>query len=256
MDSYMFIEERLEKILQLVQQKEKITVKEANEYLEVSADTVRRDFARLSQKGLVLRTHGGIMARESVSFDPGMNAKIIKHQREKENIAKLAATLVQDSEIIIVDSGTTTEKIVKHVADLKDLTVLTDALNIAVESTKRNINTIILGGIIRNSTLGITGPDAVEMIRHYHADKLFLGISALSISKGLMTPNRMEAEIKKELIKIANEVIVVADSSKINSTALYSFSSMADISVLITDKNADKIFVDNLEEMNIRVLIE
>jgi DeoR family fructose operon transcriptional repressor len=251
----MFIEERLEKILGLVNEKGRVTVKEINQVLNVSADTIRRDFTRLAQKGLVLRTHGGIMSRESVSFDPGMNEKVVQHQNEKEKIAELAASLVNNSDTVIIDSGTTTERIIKHIANRTDLTILTGALNIAVEAIKRNITTIILGGIIRVSTLSITGPDAEDMIKHYHADKLLLAVSAISRTKGLMTPNRMEAEIKKEFMKRADEIIVVADHSKMGKTALYSFGSLEDVSVLVTDADSDHDFIKELRDLDIEVLI-
>ena len=251
----MFIEERLNKILQLVQDKSRVTVIEATEYLGVSADTIRRDFRRLSDKGLVIRTHGGIMSKESVSFDPGMSEKFIQHQHEKEAIAKKASELVENSEIIILDAGTTTERIVKYLGEKKDITVLTDGLNIAVETTRRNIQTIILGGNIRNSTLGITGPDTIAMIEHNHADKLFLGVSAVSTSNGLMTANRMEAEVKKSLIKSANQVIVVADHSKMRKTAFYGFGSLEDVDILVTDGGTEADYVQELQDLDIQVLL-
>lgn len=251
----MFIEERLNKILELVQSRRRITVTEASAYLQVSLDTARRDFSRLDEMGLVLRTHGGIMSKESVSFDPGMTDKGVQHGDEKEAIAKKAAGLIMESEIVIIDAGTTTERMVKYLPENKNITVLTDALNVAVESTRRKLNTIILGGVIRNSTLCVTGPDAVEMARHYHADKLIMGLSALSTTKGLMGPNRIEAEIKKELIKAANQVIVVADHSKLQKTALYSFGTLDDIDILITDKNADPAVLKELEAHDIEVVL-
>jgi DeoR/GlpR family transcriptional regulator of sugar metabolism len=251
----MFIEERLNKILKLVQDSSRVTVREARDFLEVSADTVRRDFDRLSEKGLVLRTHGGIMSKESVAFDPDVTQRIDQHQSEKDAIGRKAADLIADSEIVVIDAGTTTERVVKYLVNSKDLTVLTNALNVAVEATRKNINTIILGGIIRNSTLGIIGPDTVDMIRHYHADKLVMGVSAMHASKGFMTPNRMEAEIKKELVKIANQVIIVADHSKIGKTALFSFASLDEINVLVTDKGADPVFLKVLQDHDIEILL-
>jgi DeoR/GlpR family transcriptional regulator of sugar metabolism len=251
----MFIEERLNKILKNLEEQGRVTVKEAIKFLDVSADTVRRDFGYLADKGLAFRTHGGIMSKESVSFDPGMAEKVVQHQGEKESIAKKAAELVHDSEVVIIDPGTTTEGIVKYLGEKKNLTVLTNALNIAVESTRRGINTIIMGGVIRPSTLSIIGPDAIEMIRHYHADKLFIGVSGISISKGLMTPNRLEAETKKELIKAGNQIIIVADHSKLYKTALCSFGALEDIDVLVTDRGVDQEWMEKLREYEIEVVV-
>ena len=252
----MFIEERLERIIKLLNKNGKLTVHEANNLLGVSEDTIRRDFTRLTKMGMVIRTHGGIMSKKTVSFDPTLNERIVKNRKEKILVAKKAVSLINNSETIILDAGTTTEEIAKLLQDFEDLTILTDALNIAVHTIKySNIKTILFGGEIRNTTLSVIGPDAVDMIKHYHADKLFLAASAISIDKGLMTPSRMEAEIKKELINIANRIIVVADSSKINATALYSFCSVNDINTFITDFNAENEFTNELKNLGIEVLI-
>lgn len=250
----MFIEERLERILRRLAFKGSLSVGEASEYLGVSPDTSRRDFTRLTKRGLAVRTHGGLMSAERVSFDPAMREKVVQNREEKEAIGRAAAALVGDAQTIVIDAGTTTERIVGFLSGRKDLTIITDALNIAVETTKRELPTIIVGGAIRSSTLSITGPDAVDMIRHYHADKLFLGVSAVSLTKGLMTPNRLEAEIKRALMEIAGEIIVVADSAKINKTALYSFGTLKDVSVLVTDAGADTAFLEAVTELNVKVV--
>ena len=251
----MFIEERLNKILALVLEQNSVTVKDASDFLAASADTIRRDFDRLAQKGLVIRTHGGIMSKASVSFDPGLEDKVIQHRKEKEAIAKRAAALINDGETIVLDAGTTTERIVAYLGDTKGLTVFTDGLNIALQTTSRNIPTIILGGNVRATTLCVTGPDAVEMIRHYHFDKVIIGVSAVSIARGLMTANRMEAEIKKDLIEVANQVIVVADHSKIQRTSYCCFAPLEKMGTLVTDRRADPEFVKMLQDKNITVLL-
>jgi DeoR family transcriptional regulator, fructose operon transcriptional repressor len=251
----VFIEERLEKILKLLAGTGSLSVAEGAERLGVSPDTVRRDFARLTKHGVAVRTHGGLMSIESVSFDPAMKEKVVHNREEKEAIARAAADLVADAETIVLDAGTTTERIVRFLSERKDLTILTNALNIAVEATRRELPTIILGGAIRSSTLSITGPDAVDMIRHYHADKLFLGVSAVSLTKGLMTPNRLEAEIKRELMHVAGQVILLADSSKIHKTALYSFGSLKEVSALVTDDRADAEFLSAARDLGVNVVI-
>ncbi|MHA1395993.1 MAG: DeoR/GlpR family DNA-binding transcription regulator, partial [Promethearchaeota archaeon] len=143
----MFIEERLEKIIKLLNERGKLSVHEVNKLLRVSEDTIRRDFKRLSKMGMVIRTHGGIMSKRSVSFDPTLKERIIKNHKEKILIAKKAVTLINDSETIILDAGTTTEEIAKLLQNYKNLTILTDALNIAVNTVKySNVKTILFGG--------------------------------------------------------------------------------------------------------------
>ncbi|MCL4377738.1 MAG: DeoR/GlpR family DNA-binding transcription regulator, partial [Actinobacteria bacterium] len=210
----MFLEERLEKILKIVSEKDRLTVKEASSLLGVSNDTIRRDIIKLVKNNLVMRTHGGIVSKSNILFDPALEERVIEHKEEKELIATQASSMINDSEVIILNAGTTTERIVKYLSNVKNLIILTNALNIAINTIRySNIETIIIGGNVRKGNLSIIGPDSINMIKNYHAEKLFIGISAISIERGLMTPNRMEAEINSELLKIAKKVIVVADSS-------------------------------------------
>ena len=222
----------------------------------VSNDTVRRDFIRLAKNNLVIRTHGGIVSKNNILFDPALEVRVIENKEEKELIAIKASTLINDSEVIILNAGTTTEKIIKYLSKVKNLTILTNALNIAINTIRySNIETIIIGGNIRKGNLSIIGPDSINMIKNYHAEKLFIGVSAISIERGLMTPNRMEAEINSELLKITKRVIVVADSSKIGRMSLYTYGIIDDIDTIITDKNADQEFIDELKKRNKEVII-
>lgn len=254
----MLIEERLEKLLKIVNDRGSITAKEAGSILKVSNDTIRRDFIRLSKMGLILRTHGGIISKKNTIYEYSTkpNGKIQNHYDNKVLIARQAVSLIQNGETIILDGGTTTFEIAKLLGNFQDLTVLTYGLNIAYETCKYdNVSTIIFGGMVSSKSMAVLGPDAAAMIRNYHGDKLFLAVNAMTIEKGLMTPNRMQADLKKELIKITNEVIVVADSSKINKTALFTFCSINDISQLITDAEADQEFLEEFKNRNIKVFI-
>jgi DeoR family fructose operon transcriptional repressor len=255
--SILLIEERLEEILKIVNERGSITAKDAGKILDVSNDTIRRDFIRLAKMGLVLRTHGGILSKKNAIYEYGsrINDTLMNHHDKKEAIAHKALSLIHNDETIILDGGTTTFEIAKLLGTFENLTVLTYGLNIAHETSQYDhISTIIFGGIISKKSMAVLGPDAVAMIKNYHADKLFLAANAMTPEKGLMTPNRMQADIKKELIKISNEVIVVADSSKINKTALFSFCSFDEINAFITDKEADPQFLNWLSNRNIDVM--
>jgi len=254
----VLIEERLEEILKIVNKRGSITAKEACTVLDVSTDTIRRDFIRLSNMGLVQRTHGGIISKNNAIYEYAARARdrALNNRKQKESIAQEAVQLIHEGDTIILDGGTTAYEMAKLLGGFRNLTVLTYGLNCAYElSQHEHISTIMFGGIISNRSMAALGPDAVNMIRHYHADKLFLAANAMTIGKGLMTPNRMQADIKKELIKIAHDVIVIADSSKISKTALFTFCSFGDISTLVTDKNADEHFTRELEQKGIRVII-
>ena len=252
----MFKEERFQRILDTLKLKRRLSVADASALLHVSVDTVRRDFDRLSQQKLVVRTHGGIVAYESVSIESSFPEREVKFRAEKARIAKAACELIRDHDTIIIDAGTTTAEMIPHLSRFEDLNVLTNTLNIANELMKiPQLKVTVFGGSVRHETLAIVGPDTEEMCRSYHADKLFLSVSAASIEKGLMNPNRSECEIKRALIKTANQVIVVTDSSKIGKMALYSFSEIDCVSTFITDTKADQGFVKELNSRNIQVIL-
>jgi DeoR family fructose operon transcriptional repressor len=252
----MFIEERLDKILDTVKREKRLSVKDASDLLKVSGDTIRRDFDRLSHKRLVVRTHGGIVAQNSVSMESSFAEREVRFKDEKERIGRAAADLIAENDTIILDAGTTTFEIIPCLSRFGDLTVLTNTLNIAYELMKfPQLKVIVFGGLVRRETLAIVGPDAAEMCKNYHADKLFLSVSGVSVEKGLMNPNRSESEIKRALIKTANQVIVVTDSSKINKTALYSFGDVDCVSSFVTDTNADGDFLEELKARDVQVLV-
>jgi len=254
----VLIEERLEEILKIVNEEGSITVNQAANKLNVSIDTIRRDFIRLNNKGLVKRTHGGIVSKQNTIYEYSTKKDIspINNMEKKIRIAKKASSLIADGDTIIFDGGTTTYELSKQLGPFQNLTLLTYGLNIACELTQTtDISIIIFGGMISKSSMAILGPDAVEMIKHYRGDKLFLAANAVDIEKGLMTPNRMQADIKKELIKIANEIIVVADSTKLHKTALFSFCNFDVISKFVIDSEADSEFIECLQDKGIDVII-
>jgi DeoR family transcriptional regulator, fructose operon transcriptional repressor len=252
----MFIEERLEKIIELLQHQKRLTVEEAADLCQVSVDTIRRDFKKLTERGQVTRTHGGILVKDDFAYDSSTIERQVRNIAVKKAIARKAATFVEYAETIAIDAGTTTFQMIEHLTAHDHLTVLTYGLDIANETIKcPNIATIIAGGMIRRKTASVIGPEALAMIKKMHVSTLFLGANAVNITTGLMTPNSMEAEIKKALIDISDHVILLADSSKINKQALVSFSPLDRVSVFITDTQAAPSFLDDVDKMGVEMVL-
>jgi DeoR family fructose operon transcriptional repressor len=254
----MLIEERMEELLKLVNAQGSLTVLEASTALQVSPDTIRRDFTRLSSKGLTKRTHGGIISRKNAIYEytQAGSDTVTENLEKKQSIAEKAASLIREGESIILDGGTTTFEIAKRLEHFQQLTILTYGLNIACETSRHShLSTILFGGIIQGDAMSALGPDAVYMIRHYHGDRLFLAANGVSLDNGLMTPNRMQADIKKELLLRTNQTIAVADSSKLGKTALFSFCQLDAIDLFITDDRADPAFITELNDRGINVLL-
>ncbi|TVQ38546.1 MAG: DeoR/GlpR transcriptional regulator [Spirochaetaceae bacterium] len=252
----MFVEQRLDQFLQALGARGSITVDQAAELAGVSQDTVRRDFNRLAERGLALRTHGGIMTRDNYVHDSTIRERRIQHAAQKAAIARAAAALVVDNETIALDGGTTTFGVIAHLSPAASLTLITYSLDAAIEVARRpNMSAIVLGGVVREPTLSVVGPDAMAMVRTFHANTFLLGANAVSLEFGLMTPNRMEAELKTALIAISDRVVLLVDSSKINKRALVTFGSLDSVTTLVTDAGADPQFCEQLRQKGTQVII-
>jgi len=242
--------------MDLVHQNRKVTVDDAMQACSVSADTIRRDFTRLAKNDMVIRTHGGIMMNTVSMPYSSTSERQIKNKAAKERIGNKAAEFIPEGGTIAVDAGTTTGEVLSSLNTFRNLTLLCYSLDIANEAIKYDhVTLMILGGIILRKTASIAGPDAVEMVSKLHADVLFLGTNGFDSEKGLMTPNRMEAEVKESLISIADKVILLADSTKICKRALFTFSPPENIDIFITDSGADKDFINEIAKYGIETVI-
>lgn len=252
----MLVEERQRVILDRLRAKKTLTVEEAMELCDVSADTIRRDFRKLSEQNLARRTHGGILLQDEYAADSPLRERQVLHHDEKRRIGARAAEFVQHGETVAIDAGTTAIEIIPFLAELSDMTVLTYSLDVARAAVdSRSVNCIMLGGLIRDNTYSAVGPDTLSMLNRFQVTTLILAANGISLEHGLMTPNRMEAEVKRGLIHIAQRVILVADSSKIGRRALVSFSDFSKVDVLVTDKDADPDFIGALSELGVRVAV-
>ena len=158
----------------------------------VSAVTVRGDLDALSQSGAVIRSHGGALKRAGALQDVPINVKETLHHGEKVRIGHAAAQMIRDNEIVMLDSGTTTAEVARHIKflKLKALTVITNALNIAMElANLPHLRVIMIGGILRQMSYSLVGPHAEHTLKGLNADRLFLGVDGLDPEiRGSRTP--------------------------------------------------------------------
>jgi DeoR family transcriptional regulator of aga operon len=228
--------ERRDKILQLVEERGKVEVGELSRRFKTSEATIRNDLKDLHRRGLVRRAHGGAVKVETVSVDPSLQVKAGIRADEKRRIGEAAAALVGDGDTIILDSGTTTQQIARHIKNRKDLKVITNALNIATELIgSRDVQLILLGGQVRQNSFSVVGHFAEEMLGHLSADKLFLAVDAFDAGFGLSTPNLEESRVNQAMVRVAKETILVADSSKFGKRSLSRIVPLAAVQKIITD---------------------
>jgi len=254
----MFVEERRRHILDLLDQTKRVTVRELADAFSVSAVTVRSDLEVLAEMGALVRSHGGAVKPVSPAPNLPISLKERLRQNEKARIGVMAASMIQDGETVIFDSGTTTAAIAKCVASLRlnALTVITNALNIATElSNLPNVRVIILGGIVRGAALSMVGPHAEQALSNLNADRVFLGVDGIDPEVGLTTPDVLEAQLSSLMIRVSREVVAVADSSKFMNRSLSVIAKLNSIHKIVTDEGIPAQMMEALHENGVEVLI-
>jgi DeoR family transcriptional regulator of aga operon len=254
----LLVEERRRKILDLVEKQSRATVDELVERFGVSAVTVRGDLDALSRSGSVIRSHGGALKRVAALQDVPINVKETLHHGEKVRIGRAAAQMIRDHETVMIDSGTTTAEIARHIKFLKleSLTVITNALNVAMElANLPHLRLIMIGGILRQMSYSLAGPHAEHTLKGLNADRLFLGVDGLDLEIGLTTPDVLEAQLNAMMIKVSREVVVVADSSKFARRTLSVIAPLDTVHRVITDDGVAPDIVAALEARSIDVVV-
>jgi DeoR family transcriptional regulator of aga operon len=248
--------ERHTKILELIDQRGKVEVRELSRLFRISEVTIRNDLKDLHKRGLVRRAHGGAVRIETVSVDATLQVKAALRADDKRRIGAAAAALIKDGDSVILDSGTTTQNIARQIKDRKELTVITNGINIAMELLgAKNIRLILLGGMVRQNSYSAVGHFAEDMLEQLSADKLFLAVDALDLDLGLSTPNPEESKVNQAMVQIATETILVADSSKFGKRSLSRIVPLSAIDKIITDSSLAKDFETSLRARGIEVVM-
>ncbi|MBV9963709.1 MAG: DeoR/GlpR transcriptional regulator [Parafilimonas sp.] len=252
-----FTVSRRKKILEHVKEKGEVLVGKLSKEFKVSEVTIRNDLEYLERKNLLLRARGGAIHTENhVGIDQRITEKNKLHAIEKSAIGKAAASLINDGDTIIIDSGTTTAEIVKHLGSIKYLNIITNALNIAnLLMAYPNINVIIPGGYLRQNAMSLVGPLAEKNLRNFFVDKVFLSTDGFDTKQGIFTPNIDEAHLNEIMIDITKEVILVTDSSKFKRKSLAFICGLEKIKKIVTDKNIPADDKKRLEDAGVEVLI-
>ncbi|WAH37967.1 DeoR/GlpR family DNA-binding transcription regulator [Alicyclobacillus dauci] len=250
--------QRQQEIIDLIREKHSVTVSELVDRFSVSDMTIRRDLDSLEKRGILRKIYGGAVLADYVMGGPqeiAMDVRKIEETDAKLRIAQHASAFIEDDDVIIIDAGTTTLPLIKFLQPSPHLTVITNSIPIAYELTGSSVNLLLVGGDVRVTTHSTVGPKAKEFLSDLHARKFFMAASGLSLEKGLMNFNLYEAEIKRRMMNISDEVILIADSTKFNSPSYHTFAQWADIDVLITDSRISKDIADQIRELGVRVEI-
>jgi DeoR family transcriptional regulator, aga operon transcriptional repressor len=191
----------------------------------------------------------------SVLEDPTLREKEKLHRKEKMQIARAAARMVKEGQVVILDSGTTTTAIARALREFESLTVITNAVNIAAELSGSSLEVILTGGSLRKNSFSLVGPIAEETLHRLNADILFLGVDGFDLHYGLSTPNLLEAKVNRAMMDVTRVTVAVCDSSKFGRRSLSSIAPVSEIQHLISDRDISKPDLAALKKLNVQVTL-
>ena len=251
------ISERHQRIYELLRKHKNLSIDRLSSILEISKMTVRRDLDRLIEKGIVQRVHGGAIISRTNEYEPPYLIRSLEMMQEKQMIGRLAASLIKDNAVIIVDIGSTLLELIRNIPENNNITVITNWIPVAVELSKKRglFNLVLVGGKVFTDELSIVGGYPEEMLKDFNADIVFLGVGGISDKFGITDFNMDEVQVKKQMINSSREVIVLADHSKFGRIAPIKITDIKSIDKIITDdglKEEDKI---NIERFDTEVII-
>lgn len=232
----MLANQRRERILASIREDGFAKVSDLSKMFKVSEVTIRQDLEKIEKEGLIYREHGGAVIKNMSDHVRNIELINLENIDLKRLIGARAAQYIEEGDTIILDSGSTTTEIAKCLLDRKELTVITNSLNIAlILGVNPGINLVLTGGEFKAPTLSLTGQKAADFFSGINVDKLFLATAGISLKSGLTYPSISDLVVKRAMIGVADQVYLVADSTKIGKSAFASLGALSLIHYLITD---------------------
>jgi DeoR family fructose operon transcriptional repressor len=236
--------DRQEAVLRMLREQTSASMSEIATRFGVSEMTIRRDLRKLSEDGQVIRIPGGARLARSISFERSFEERMQKMSDSKDRIGRAAAEMVKEGDAIVLDSGTTTLYIARHLRHHKNIVVVTFSLAVLEELRgSESIRVELTGGTYRSSSHDLIGHAVANSLSEVYAQKVFFGAAAVSIERGAMV---FDPDAQRSVIQSGSERILVADSSKVGGGALYRFTGFENVDLLITDNG---IHPEDLERL-------
>lgn len=251
-----FTHERRLAIVRILEEQQRVTVRELGSRLAVSEVTIRKDLVWLAAQRLIVRSYGGACLDGSKKNKTGIDNHLNPQQAGEKAIGVAAAALVQDGETIAIDGSTTALYLARALVRFKELTVVTYNLRCAMELRGRSgISVLMPGGRVHWGSLSLDGTVGENFFRQFHIKRLFVGAKDLDLNEGLGDENSEELSLRRTIALAAKEVVALIDQTKWNQTVFTTFCTIEHIKTIITGKGAPKILVGQARELGIEVLM-
>lgn len=251
----MLAQERYNVILEMLEMNKIVKVPELCEKFNVSIETVRRDLEFLEQEGKLKRVYGGAVLNNKSSAEPSYSTRSTKNAKEKVTIGKKTAELISDGETLMIDLGTTTLEVARHLKNKKNLTVITNCMTIAQELVDVPTFRVILpGGILRPNELALSGFISEQFMKEFNVDKTIIGVGGITIETGVSDYHLEETRVRKIMIDKGKQIIAVADHSKFGIKALVNVCSINEVDVIVTNDKLKSSIANEYIEQGIKVI--
>ena len=224
--------------------------------LETSEATVRRDLEWLEQKGILERTHGGAILNQRIIFEQEYQQRAQHFPEEKKLIGELAASLIEEGDIVFVNSGTTATQVLQHIRRDSRITIFTNNVNAALELGDAGFHYYLTGGEFQSRSNSLAGRFALDNLNMVFANKVILGVDGVSLKHGCTVPTNQEAEVVRKMIESTKgQVIVVADHSKWGAVSNFPVANISEIDKLVSDDGFGREAMKDLSEHAVEVLL-
>ena len=247
--------ERRRKIVELVSANHSVKVIDLSKEFDVTEETIRRDLEKLEREKVLVRTYGGAVLTEKTSDDEPFSIRSRENIDRKKSIGQAISDIIQDGDVIMMDSSTTSLEVAKVIGDSKNITLITNSMGLAMEMVQYDkIQVICSGGTLRRRALSFIGPVTKQSIQNYYADKVILSCKGINMEKGIMESNEMESEVKNAMINTARTVILAVDHTKFDNLAMVRSFDFSKVDMVVTDAKPSKKWLKYFEKMEIECL--
>lgn len=247
-------EDRISQLEDYIIEKERASIEDLCSVFNVSKNTMRRDINQLEAQGKIKKVYGGIILTDKKTTEP-FESREVKNKAAKLKIAELASTLIEDGDIVYIDSGTTTMHMIPYLSELRNVTIITNNLHVILNSLPyQNLNVISTGGTLFRRTNSFVEAGAVSSLKKYNISKAFLATTGVSIAKGITNSSSLEYDIKRYIVEHCDKKILLADNTKLGKVSLITYYDLKDIQVFISDQRPEQEYVDFFTSNNITLL--
>lgn len=247
--------ERRNAILEKLQIDRRVVVSELSVLYDVSEETIRRDLDKLENDGYAIKSYGGAVLNENANLDLPFNVRKNRNVIGKQKIAALISDMIKDGERIILDASSTAVAIAKAIKDKKDITIITNSLEIAIELLDApNCAVISTGGIASSGSLALVGTLTDKALRSYYVDKAIVSSKGIDLEAGFTDSDERHGNNKLTMLGCANKKIVAVDSSKFEKIAFFKIGDLKDIDIIVTDKKPDMKWLQKFEELHVECI--